>query len=211
MKQLFFAIAAALALLAGPVPAQTTAIPNTGLAGVTDPAVEIAFWDSIQDSEDPALFLAYLEQFPNGSFRVIAKSKLDQLWQRAQRAFALLEEMGVSLDGPQTPPPVAPPAPTQPIIVTPAPTPPIIVTPSKPSSPGVSPVATPTLNRNTQNQLRIHGCYGGGVDGVWGPASREAMRKFNRRAGTSFSTDHATVAARQYMLDLSRAGTRVCR
>lgn len=41
--------------------------------------MELAFWQSIQDSDDPALFQAYLQQFPNGSFVPIAKRKLEIL------------------------------------------------------------------------------------------------------------------------------------
>ena len=40
------------------------------------PSAEIVFWQSIQDSNDPAMFRAYLQQFPNGTFASIARIKL---------------------------------------------------------------------------------------------------------------------------------------
>ena len=42
-------------------------------AGSPDPSIELAFWHSIKDSEDPAMFLAYLEKYPNGEFRSLAE------------------------------------------------------------------------------------------------------------------------------------------
>jgi hypothetical protein len=44
-----------------------------------DSAVEIAFWNSIKDSNDPALYEAYLQQYPGGSFAAIARIKFKQL------------------------------------------------------------------------------------------------------------------------------------
>jgi adenylate cyclase len=39
-------------------------------------ATELAFWDSIRDSEGPHLFAAYLEKYPEGEFTVIAQARL---------------------------------------------------------------------------------------------------------------------------------------
>lgn len=38
--------------------------------------MELAFWQSIQDSDDPTLYKAYIEKFPNGTFVPIAKNKI---------------------------------------------------------------------------------------------------------------------------------------
>ncbi len=45
-------------------------------AAASDDAV---FWQSIQGSDDPRVFEAYLAQFPNGKFRALAALKLDAL------------------------------------------------------------------------------------------------------------------------------------
>ena len=41
--------------------------------------MELAFWQSIQNSKNPASFKAYLEQFPQGTFAALAKVKIDAL------------------------------------------------------------------------------------------------------------------------------------
>jgi len=42
-------------------------------------AIELAFWESVVDTNDPALFEAYLEKYPNGEFAVIAKARIATL------------------------------------------------------------------------------------------------------------------------------------
>jgi adenylate cyclase len=42
-------------------------------------AVELAFWESIYEAEDPHLFEAYLERYPNGAFAIIARARLEAL------------------------------------------------------------------------------------------------------------------------------------
>ena len=42
-------------------------------------AVELAFWDSVKDSENPAMYEAYLEKYPEGAFAELAKTRLDEL------------------------------------------------------------------------------------------------------------------------------------
>jgi adenylate cyclase len=40
--------------------------------------IELAFWESVHDTEDPRLLRAYLEKFPDGSFAVIARTRLEE-------------------------------------------------------------------------------------------------------------------------------------
>ncbi len=42
-------------------------------------AVELAYWQSIENSTDPAMFAAYLAEFPDGTFAGLAKLKRDPL------------------------------------------------------------------------------------------------------------------------------------
>ncbi|WP_417667888.1 hypothetical protein [Roseibium sp.] len=42
-------------------------------------AMELAFWQAIANSEDPADFEAYLAQWPQGTFAVLARNKLNRL------------------------------------------------------------------------------------------------------------------------------------
>jgi class 3 adenylate cyclase len=52
------------------------AAPGTGV----DPAaIELAFWDSVKDSENAEMFHAYLEKYPRGEFALLAEAKLAEL------------------------------------------------------------------------------------------------------------------------------------
>lgn len=46
-----------------------------------DPALELAFWQAIADSGDPADFEAYLAQWPGGTFAALAANRLNRLRQ----------------------------------------------------------------------------------------------------------------------------------
>jgi len=39
--------------------------------------VEVAFWESVQQSDDPAEYALYLERFPNGQFAELAATRLE--------------------------------------------------------------------------------------------------------------------------------------
>jgi adenylate cyclase len=40
---------------------------------------ELTFWDSVKDSENPAMYAAYLEKYPNGSFASLAQARIEEL------------------------------------------------------------------------------------------------------------------------------------
>jgi adenylate cyclase len=42
-------------------------------------AVELAFWDTVKDSDNSSMFRAYLEQFPSGAFKALAEIRLTEL------------------------------------------------------------------------------------------------------------------------------------
>jgi formylglycine-generating enzyme required for sulfatase activity/uncharacterized protein YgiM (DUF1202 family) len=42
-------------------------------------AMELAFWNTIQNSTNPASFKAYLSQYPNGTFTALARVKIEEL------------------------------------------------------------------------------------------------------------------------------------
>ena len=50
----------------------------TAVAQTSDPA-EIAFWESVRDSKDPAELRAYLQRYPNGTFAFLAQRRLANL------------------------------------------------------------------------------------------------------------------------------------
>jgi hypothetical protein len=44
-------------------------------------AVELAFWDSVKSSDNPAMLQAYLDKFPDGTFKALAEIRLVELQQ----------------------------------------------------------------------------------------------------------------------------------
>ncbi len=57
-------------------PAAPRAPPTTAAAIPPSIALELAFWDTIKDSRDPADFREYLRQYPNGRFAGLAQNRL---------------------------------------------------------------------------------------------------------------------------------------
>lgn len=100
--------------LAAPAAAQGTAATGVGSQ------FELTYWQSVESGNDPALYEAYLAQYPNGTFAPVARVKLAKLRQLAVPA--------------PVPAPIAP-APAQivaPAVMTPAPAPAPISAPTPP-------------------------------------------------------------------------------
>ena len=59
--------------------------PGTAMAAspVAPANIDLAFWDSIKGSSNPADFQAYLRKFPNGSFESLARSRIVALGEPA--------------------------------------------------------------------------------------------------------------------------------
>ena len=49
------------------------------LAKSTDNTIQVEFWKSIKDSDDPDMYRAYLSKYPDGAFAIIAKLKIRKL------------------------------------------------------------------------------------------------------------------------------------
>ncbi len=64
--------------MAKPPPVQAT----------TESLSELIFWQSIQNSNDPSFFEAYLSQYPNGAFSALARNRLNRLRQQKTAAAA---------------------------------------------------------------------------------------------------------------------------
>ncbi|MDR3412075.1 MAG: TIR domain-containing protein [Formivibrio sp.] len=58
--------------------------------------VEVSFWNSIKDSEDPGEFDAYLQQFPQGRFVVLAQRRAEVLRRRMAEAVPASSAMDAS-------------------------------------------------------------------------------------------------------------------
>ena len=46
-----------------------------------DTPVELSFWESVRVSDNPDMYEAYLEKYPNGEFVPLAKVRLEELRQ----------------------------------------------------------------------------------------------------------------------------------
>ena len=44
-----------------------------------DQAIELAFWESMRDTENPALLDAYLNKFREGEFVILARARIEEL------------------------------------------------------------------------------------------------------------------------------------
>lgn len=68
------------AKLAEPAPQPVAqAAPAPAQPAAPDNSAEIVFWESIKDSVDPSEYEAYLQQYPAGSFALLAKAKVAKL------------------------------------------------------------------------------------------------------------------------------------
>jgi hypothetical protein len=74
--------------------------PRTTGGGVDPAAVELAYWNTIANSNNPADFDSYLAQYPNGKFVELAKNRLQSL--RGQQ-LALVRSETRTADGGQAP------------------------------------------------------------------------------------------------------------
>lgn len=66
----------------------TAAVSDTATApkAAAGSAAEIAFWQTIRDEKDPAVFRAYLLQFPDGTFAPLARLRIKDMEQTAPPA-----------------------------------------------------------------------------------------------------------------------------
>jgi adenylate cyclase len=44
-----------------------------------DREIELSFWESVRESDNPALIRAYLEKYPTGEFTALAQIRVDEL------------------------------------------------------------------------------------------------------------------------------------
>ncbi|WP_157961912.1 caspase family protein [Acuticoccus kandeliae] len=88
-------------------------VPDTGAteaqkAPPTGPqmALELEFWSTVKDSDDPAELQAYLSRFPDGAFAPLARSRLDALegaGSDVERLFAALQRRSTIVPEPTRP------------------------------------------------------------------------------------------------------------
>lgn len=181
--------------------------------------LEILFWNSVKDSNDPGILQAYLDRYPNGVFAGLASVLIDrlreeQLQQSAQQPQADQDEPGAQGQRPAGPgdpdaqqqgeqdsepdddgefdvATVDPDAPSE-----------------QPSGPGeIEPQTDPDLPRDIQAALDEAGCSPGPVDGIWGRRSQQALEQFARHASLTLPEEAISVATLEMIEGLDG---RVC-
>lgn len=153
----WLALGCALAVV---VPGAPALAQSTVATGVGTP-FELAFWQSIDSSNDPSLYESYLNRYPNGTFSEIARAKIITLRARLGMPAAPATVAPVAPTPPQiyvppvqpvaapvAPPPAAPvpaPAPVPAVVVAPPPVPAVTqaVAVAQPA-PAVTPAAATT-------------------------------------------------------------------
>lgn len=147
-----------------PAPAVPAARPNSEASTDTLLSIDLAFWQSIEDSTQTSDFEDYLSRFPEGLFRPLAQRRLAALKApEGQARSSAVED-------------------TTPTISTPAPKPEVAAVPQ--------PVETPNLislsrsqTRDLQARLNLLGFRAGGEDGIAGRRTLQAANGYRAARG----------------------------
>jgi Caspase domain len=135
----------------------TSSIPSAA----NNAALEVAYWNSIQSSQEPAVFKAYLRRFPEGTFTELATLKLKKLEPKIVK--------------------LSPPKPSANRTLTPEPINPNV-------SEGLF-SSKKELVMAIQTELNSRRCNAGSVDGAWGAQSSRAVAKFAKYAKLSLTPE----------------------
>ncbi|WP_295457822.1 caspase family protein [uncultured Thiodictyon sp.] len=107
LGQFAFAPAAAAPAPAAAVP--VVAPPAPVAAAPDQSQFELAFWNSVKNSDDPADFQAYLTKYPQGQFKELARRRIERLT-AAARSVPTIRPQLPSPPSPASPRPPSPPA-----------------------------------------------------------------------------------------------------
>lgn len=175
----------------------------TAPSGTDDRALDVAYWNSVQSSNDCDAVRSYRQRFPNGLFVDLAAIAERRLC--ASRRITVLDASTNAPEGASAPAapsvsasaapsasaPVAPPPP--PAAATSAPAPTAV---ANLPDPAAKPAAVPDreLALNAQRELSRLGCMTDQPDGNWSASSQESVRRFNQYAKTKLDGSEPTDA-----------------
>ena len=57
-----------------------------------DREIELSFWESVRESDNPTLIQAYLEKYPNGEFKALAQIRMNELTPDSHHAIEHMEQ-----------------------------------------------------------------------------------------------------------------------
>ncbi len=124
-------------------------------------ALEVAYWNSIQSSNNAEVFEAYLKRFPKGTFTELATIKLNRLKSKVAK--------------------LSPPEQPRSAVVEQA--------PERQTNTGGLFANRRELVSAIQSELNRHRCNAGRVDGAWGLKSTRAVARFAKYANLSLTPD----------------------
>jgi hypothetical protein len=174
---------------ASPDTAKDTASSPAQPAPTYEQQMEIALWNRVKDSKDPAELQAYVDRFPQGAFAPLARILIQRAKrEEAQRVAAVREELlQEARDKAQAA------NASQPTVVATVPSPsPNPTTPPPEPSVGMDREA---MVRLLQGELKRLGCYPGSVDGRWGGKTTDALKSFASYAKVRIPSDEPSLAA----------------
>lgn len=176
-----------------------------------DTAAEIAYWQSIQSTQRPEMLESYLARYPGGIYTDLARLKLEALKQTDLAKKKKTETASSPpLESSTQANPQAPDVGNEQRVASLQPE---VNAAGAPESAAIeTEEEQPVLNekelaRATQAELNRLGCSVGGVDGVWGKRSRNALQIYARETETKL----ASLDPSQAILDrLKQSSGRVC-
>jgi hypothetical protein len=215
--------AAPVAATAAAAPVASTPDASRSAAASSDkndPGAEIAFWDSVTDSNSIPKLRSYLERYPNGAFARVAELKIEDIESRtgaapsqARATPAPEVKTAAPAAAPATPAPEVKAATPSPAPADPAPevkTAALNQVPANPVEAEDTEDADAELPAKLQKELQRIGCYSGPLDGKWNDASDKALAKFAEIRG-SRTRSLASLEPNQASLDaVSAEKNRVC-
>ena len=127
-----------------------------------DNQIEITFWNTVRNSRNPALLKAYLQQYPNGNFAVLAQAMLAAI--ESEQQTSKQPDMPAIPPSPELAVPQPEPTLVKPAIPLPRPKPQVNLNPqSEPAPPALEPapsrrkkviVAPPTARKNKKKNRK---------------------------------------------------------
>jgi hypothetical protein len=158
--------------------AQTTNMAS--VASTANAALELSYWNTIKDANNPSLLRAYLLQYPNGTFAGLAKAMLSDIDEKGSANRKKENEQKVAA---------------------------LNTDQSQVTFEAQESVAPGTLARNLQAELQRVGCIAANPDGVWGPMSRNALKQYGKHSGLQLSSLEPTLEIFDH---IKQNSVRVC-
>ena len=163
------------------VPEGTNKPDQTRTSDTANVALELSFWNTIKDTKNPALLNSYLAQFPGGTFAGLARAMI------------------ANLDS------------DQPATVAQIPNKQQLAAVSTEAATGTQETPKPennySISHELQAELKRLGCIAARPDGIWGPKSRGALKRYGKYAKLSLSSFEPSGALLE---DMKSRKDRIC-